>query len=66
MTDFVVLDDQREMVRLRSRLDIQPIPMDETEIDDLVAFLHALTGTVSIEGRLGIPDRLPSGLEIDR
>ncbi len=65
-TDFVVFDDQREMDRLRSRVDIRPIPLNETEIDELVAFLHALTGTSSIDGRLGIPDRVPSGLEIDR
>ena len=65
-TDFVVFDDRLEMDRLRSRVDIRPISLSETEIDDLVAFLHALTGTTSIDGRLGIPDRVPSGLEIDR
>ncbi len=66
VTDFLALDDRWEMERLRARVDILPVLLEEAEIDDLVAFLHALTGTASIRGRLGIPDRVPSGLAIDR
>ena len=65
-TDFLAFDDRWEMERLRARIDIRPVLLEEAEIDDLVAFLHALTGTESIRGRLGIPDRVPSGLAIDR
>ncbi len=65
-TDFVALEDEREMARLRSRVDIRPISLEEAEIDDLVAFLHALTGEASVRGRLGIPDSVPSGLPVDR
>ncbi len=30
-----------------------------------VLFLHSLTGTDSINGRLGRPETVPSGLEVD-
>ena len=66
VTDFLGLEDRREMDRLRARLDIQPMSLTELELDDLVTFLHALTGSASIRGRLGIPDRVPSGLAVDR
>jgi cytochrome c peroxidase len=36
------------------------------ELDMLMAFLDALSDPVSLEGRLGVPDSLPSGLEPDR
>lgn len=65
-TDFLIFDDHREMERLRARLDIRPVSLGEHEIDDLVAFLHALTGGESVRGRLGIPERVPSGLPLDR
>ena len=66
VTDFLGLEDRREMDRLRARLDVRPMSLTELELDDLVAFLHALTGSASIRGRLGIPDRVPSGLAVDR
>ena len=39
---------------------------DDGQLDALLAFLDALTDPSAIEGRLGIPDALPSGLPIDR
>lgn len=63
--DFIAFDDKRERKRLASHVDIRPVQLDDEAIDDLVAFLHALTGTESIKGRLGRPDRVPSRLEID-
>ena len=65
-TDFLSLDDARERARLSARLDISPVELDEVEIGQLVAFLNALTGTASIKGRLGRPERVPSGLEVPR
>lgn len=63
--DFVAFDDHRERARLAAHVDIQPMNLADPEIDALVAFLHALTGTDSVEGRLGKPERVPSGLDID-
>lgn len=62
--DFVAFDDRHERERLASRLDIVPLDLSDPEIDALVAFLGALTGTGSVKGRLGAPDAVPSGLEL--
>lgn len=64
-TDFVVWSDAREMARQAAANDIAPVTLTETEIDALVAFLHALTGDTARMGRLGIPRAVPSGLPVD-
>ena len=63
--DFVVLEDRLERERLKSRIDIEPIDLTKEEISELVSFMHALTGTESIWGKLGRPDKVPSGLPVD-
>jgi len=63
--DFVVLEDRLERERLKSHLDIKPIDLSNKEIFELVSFLHALTGEKSILGRLGRPNKVPSGLPVD-
>ncbi|MGB0497766.1 MAG: cytochrome-c peroxidase [Rubricella sp.] len=63
--DFVALSDRRERARIRAAVDIEPVSLSASQIDDLVAFLHALTGEDSVNGRLGRPDRVPSGLPVD-
>lgn len=63
--DFVAFSDHRERSRLKSRIDIKPVQLGKDEIRDLIAFLHALTGTESIKGKLGKPVAVPSGLTID-
>ena len=64
--DFIVLQDQREQQRLRSSIGIEPVALSPTEIEALVAFMHALTGSdTSTAGRLGKPDTVPSGLPVD-
>ncbi len=40
--------------------------LSDAQIADLTAFLHALTDPASLQGRLGIPDAVPSGLPLDR
>ena len=63
--DFVVLEDRFERERLKSHLDITPISITENEIAQIISFLESLTGVNSIHGKLGKPDRIPSGLPID-
>lgn len=64
-SDFLPFQDARERGRLTARMDITPVALDEDEIDQVIAFLHALTGTESRDGRLGRPDHVPSGLRVD-
>ena len=63
--DFLPFEDKRERARLAAKLDIDPVDLNDAEIEQLVAFLMSLTGTGSVEGRLGRPEKVPSGLEVD-
>ena len=64
-SDFLPLHDRRERLAVRSRIDIEPVTLDDTEVNQLVAFVKALTGETSVKGRLGRPDTVPSGLPVD-
>ncbi|MHA3976803.1 cytochrome-c peroxidase [Halovulum sp. GXIMD14794] len=63
--DFMNFQDEREARRLRARVDITPRSLTDAQVDDVVAFLNALTGGDSVTGRLGRPESVPSGLEVD-
>ncbi len=64
-TDFVAFEDFRERARLKSKVDIRPRNLADDEVQALVMFLTSLTGGESVKGRLGKPDRVPSGLRVD-
>ena len=40
------------------------LDLREDQIDDLLAFLDSLTDPVAVEGRLGVPTSVPSGLPV--
>ncbi len=63
--DFIALQDRRERQRVRSRIDIEPVALEERDIQSLLAFLRSLTGERSVAGRLGRPTAVPSGLPVD-
>jgi len=63
--DFVVFADEREQKRLLSRIDINPVSIDENEINELVSFLHSLTGKSKNERPIGKPISVPSGIKVD-
>ncbi len=65
--DFVIQQDRLEMARQAKHLDITPVPLSDEEVDDLVAFLHALTGTKSVnEPPFGVPaSASPHGASVD-
>jgi len=43
-----------------------PQQLDDQQVGHILAFLEALTDPSSRQGRLGIPDTVPSGLPVDR
>ena len=65
-TDRIITADVREMRRYDARLDIEASTLSDNEVLDLVEFMKALTGETAREVKLGLPDNVPSGLEIDR
>jgi len=64
-TDFVIQSDARELERQRRYLDIEPVALSDAEVDELVAFLEALTGASASNTPFGRPDTVPSGLSVD-
>ncbi|MEO1421657.1 MAG: cytochrome c peroxidase [Pseudomonadota bacterium] len=64
--DGRALSDAAAMANLRGVRDSRVPALDTGEIEALVAFLNALTDPGGAEGRLGIPNAVPSGLPIDR
>ncbi|WP_368188296.1 cytochrome-c peroxidase [Aestuariibius sp. HNIBRBA575] len=63
--DFAIQSDEMEMERQRNHLDITPLTLTDQDIDDLVAFLQALTGETALYRPLGAPESVPSGLPVD-
>lgn len=64
--DLRVMSDVEEVDAIAAANDLAPITLSDAEVDDLIAFLNALTDPQSIRGALGVPDAVPSGLPIDR
>lgn len=64
--DFWVSARADEMAAIAAANELSPIELSEEEIADLLAFLRALTDASGAKGRLGVPDRVPSGLPVDR
>ena len=64
-TDAAILADHREMARLAAATEIRLGALSDEDMDDLVAFLHALTGETALQRPLGRPEAVPSGLPVD-
>ena len=62
--DFTVMDDTAQRGAIAQAVTFQPAPLDPDEITALVAFLDKLTDPISISGRLGVPETVPSGLPV--
>lgn len=64
--DFWVSETSGETDAIATANTLQPAPLSDDDVSYLVAFLNSLTDRQSLDGRLGIPERVPSGLPIDR
>ncbi|MEM6939577.1 MAG: cytochrome c peroxidase [Pseudomonadota bacterium] len=62
--DFEVMSDPEQWAAIASAVTSAPKALSETEIADIVSFLQTLTDPTSIDGRLGVPDTVPSGLPV--
>ncbi|MFC6582505.1 cytochrome-c peroxidase [Sulfitobacter aestuariivivens] len=62
--DFAIMQDADEVARIVAVLDAPAIALTPEQTKDLVAFLETLTDPVAIDGRLGIPKSVPSGLPV--
>ena len=64
--DFVIRDDRLEMARQARAVELTAVNLNDAEVAELEAFLHALTGKTVLQRPLGVPDTVPSGLPVDR
>lgn len=64
--DWTVMETRDARDAIAAAYAGMPARLGDREIADLVAFLDALTDPASLDGRLGIPASVPSGLPVDR
>ena len=63
--DWTILDSPEEVALIAAANELVPVGLNDAEIIAILEFLAALRDEVSLYGRLGIPDRVPSGLPVD-
>ncbi|WP_069300025.1 cytochrome-c peroxidase [Neptunicoccus sediminis] len=63
--DFTNLTDRGETDRIAAAIELAPVRLSDPEIDAILAFLDSLSDPASLEGRLGLPETVPSGLPVE-
>ena len=64
-TDRIVLSSDAEMTAIAAANELAPLGLTDAEVGALLGFLESLTDPSSRSGRLGVPERVPSGLPVD-
>ncbi len=64
--DTIVMVDPTEMARISAANELAPRVLSQAEVNAIIAFLGALTDEDSLDGRLGVPATVPSGLPVDQ
>ncbi len=62
--DFAVMNDSYSRNAILASSDIQPVNLSETQIDRLMDFMDAVTDRKSMDIRIDVPVRVPSGLPV--
>ncbi|MCB2136654.1 MAG: cytochrome-c peroxidase [Rhodobacteraceae bacterium] len=63
--DWIILDDPAARADIVGAA-VKGAPLTNDEISALIAFLDSLRDQGAIDGRLGVPESVPSGLPVDR
>ena len=64
--DFRILRSTDELAEIARANELNPRTLTDEEVEVLIAFLHSLTDVTGAEGRLGVPETVPSGLPVPR
>ena len=62
--DFNVLKNPADKHAISAAVTRSPVTLSDTQIDEIMAFLNALTDSAAINGRMGVPESVPSGLPV--
>ncbi|WP_412554341.1 cytochrome-c peroxidase [Shimia sp. MIT1388] len=65
-TDFKLMQDDPEVIEIAASNELSPIDLTDQEVTEILAFLESLTDYDAIQGRLGVPESVPSGLPMDQ
>lgn len=64
--DFILLADDQQIAAIAKANELAPVTLTDDEVEQIMAFLEALTDPVGAGGRLGVPQSVPSGLPVDQ
>jgi cytochrome c peroxidase len=64
--DWAMFEKGEEFPAIAAAVARPPVTLSDTEIADILAFLASLESPTAKTGRLGIPDTVPSGLEVEK
>ncbi|MGZ9810716.1 cytochrome-c peroxidase [Pseudoroseicyclus sp. H15] len=64
VSDWAIMDTDEDRAAIEAAVEVPPVELSEADIEALVAFLGTLTDPVAETGRLGIPETVPSGLNV--
>ena len=62
--DFIVMNDMVRVDAIAAANELAPVILSDGEVDDLLAFLFALTDKSSIDLRQDVPLAVPSGISL--
>lgn len=64
--DWRVMDSPEDRAAIIAANDLAPFELTDGEIEAIVAFMETLTDQQGLDGRLGTPTDVPSGLPVDQ
>ncbi|MEM9222040.1 MAG: cytochrome c peroxidase [Pseudomonadota bacterium] len=64
--DWAIMATPTAWQELAQAVSAPPVTLSNEDIGALMAFLDSLTDETALEGRLGIPESVPSGLRVER
>lgn len=59
-----IMDDPDAVAAIAAAVTTPPVSLSDGDVAALVAFLESLTDPIAVKGRLGVPDSVPSGLDV--
>lgn len=64
--DAWFMERAEEVATLAAANELVAVALDDAEIEQVIAFLHALTDDTSLRAGSGVPASVPSGLKVDQ
>nr|WP_259993521.1 cytochrome c peroxidase [Sulfitobacter sp. S190] len=62
--DFTIMENAEEVAAIARAVTAAPVDLNREDVAAILAFLETLTDPAAVEGRLGVPQSVPSGLPV--